>query len=415
AIGKVRQLDRLRDQQPNELESARSLAAIDTPSAELDLATMVKTSQAVTAEIGLEKLIETLMVIALEHAGGERGLLILPRAGELHIEAEARTGDDSGVSVRLRRGIARHPEVPESVVHYVSRTQELVLLADAQAAHAFSSDGYFREQGSRSVVCVPLVKQAELVGLLYLENRLTPHVFTNARIAVLKLLASQAATSLENASLEEENASLAEKDSLLKEVHHRVKNNLQLIGSMLSLQASRIKDPAVAELFADSRNRVRSMALVHENLYRAGNFSKIPMASHIRALCAELTRAYLTPSKPVELIIQVGDMHLDMNRAVACGLIINELLSNALKHAFPQGRAGCVQITVELSNGRYSVRVQDDGIGLPEGFDFGRSDSLGLQLVGDLTRQLRGTIRVLRDGGTTFAIEFEETRPSRRS
>ena len=425
ALGKLRQLDREREREqrssnldPESAESAISASvasdAIDAPSAELDLATMVKTSQAVTSEVGLEKLIETLLVIALEHAGAERGLLILPRSGELHIEAEASTDDDSGVAVRLRRGVARHPELPETVLHYVSRTQEIVLLADARAAHAFSSDAYFQERGSRSVVCVPLVKQAELVGILYLENRLTPHVFGNSRIALLELLASQAATSLQNASLEEENASLTEKESLLKEVHHRVKNNLQLIGSMLSLQASRIKDPAVAELFADSRNRVRSMALVHENLYRAGNFAKIPMASHVRALCAELSRAYLTPGRDVELVIAVGDMHLDMNRAVACGLIINELLSNALKHAFPQGRPGLIRIEVELHDGRYSLRVQDDGVGLPAGFDFNRSESLGLQLVSDLTRQLRGTIEVVRDSGTTFVIEFEEVRPERR-
>ncbi|HEX2671241.1 MAG TPA: histidine kinase dimerization/phosphoacceptor domain -containing protein, partial [Polyangiaceae bacterium] len=339
AVGKVEQLDRLQETS-GEREPERPVSAIHAPSTDLDLATMVKTSQAVTAEVGLEKLIETLMAIALEHAGAERGLLILPRAGELQIEAEATTEGDAGVSVRLRQGIARHPELPETILHYVSRTQELVLLDDAQSQHAFSSDPYLRERRSRSVVCVPLVKQAELIGVLYLENRLAAHVFTNTRIAVLKLLASQAATSLENASLEQENATLAEKQSLLKEVHHRVKNNLQLISSLLNLQASRIKDPAVAELFADSRNRVRSMALVHENLYRAGNFAKIPMANHLRALCAELTRAYVLPGGPLQLAIDVGDLHLDMNRAMACGLIVNELVSNALKHAFPSGRVG---------------------------------------------------------------------------
>ena len=411
AVGKVRQLEQLRDA-IGQRDPERS-SPIHAPSTDLDLATVVKTSQAVTAEVGLENLIETLMVIALEHAGAERGLLILPRAGELQIEAEATTEVDAGVSVRLRRSIARHPELPEMILHYVSRTQELVLLDDARAQHAFSSDPYLRERHSRSVVCVPLVKQAELIGILYLENRLTPHVFTNTRIAVLKLLASQAATSLENASLEEENATLAEKQSLLKEVHHRVKNNLQLISSLLNLQSSRIKDPAVAELFADSRNRVRSMALVHENLYRAGNFAKIPMASHLKALCAELTRAYVPAGGPLQLVINVGDVHLDMNRAMACGLIVNELVSNALKHAFPAGRAGRVHIElVPTAAGRQLLRVRDDGVGLPAGLDFGRADSLGLQLVGDLTRQLRGSISVVRDNGTTFAIAFDEATPT---
>src|SRR5262249_56589577 len=118
----------------------------------------------------------------------------------------------------------------------------------------------------RSVFCLPILRQAKVVGLLYLENDLATHAFTPNRINVLKLLASQAAISLENASLEE-------KEALLKEVHHRVKNNLQLITSLLNLQAARITDPAVANLFAESRNHVRSMAMVHENLYKAGSFA----------------------------------------------------------------------------------------------------------------------------------------------
>jgi len=155
---------------------------------------------------------------------------------------------------------------------------------------------------------------------------------------VLKLLASQAAISLENArlysELRQENserkraetqlqASLEEKEALLKEVHHRVKNNLQLISSLLSLQAARIDEPAVAELFAESRNRVRSMALVHENLYRAGNFARISMATHIQNLCSHLTLAYGMHSRRVELAIRIGDVQLDLDRAVTCGLIVN--------------------------------------------------------------------------------------------
>jgi two-component sensor histidine kinase len=252
------------------------------------------------------------------------------------------------------------------------------------------------------VLCVPIVKHTEVMGALYLENNLASHVFTQARIEVLQFLASQAAISLENASLEE-------KEALLNEVRHRVKNNLQLISSLLNLQASRIKDPAVSELFADSRNRVRSMALVHENLYRAGNFSKIPMASHIKALCGQLTRAYGAPDRPVELVIEVDELHLDMNRAISCGLIINELVSNALKHAFSHTMGARIQIDLEpLGGGRHALRIADNGVGLPPGFDFGRADSLGLQLVRSLTQQLNGTISVAREAGTTFTIMFSD-------
>ena len=139
------------------------------------------------------------------------------------------------------------------------------------------------------------------------------------------------------------------------------------------------------------------------------------MASHIKSLCAQLARAYAGPEQRVELIVGTSDLHLDMNRAVSCGLIVNELVSNALKHAFPPGRPGCVRVLVEpLVGGRHVLRVQDDGVGLPPGFDVGRADSLGLQLVHDLALQLHGTVAVTRDPGTTFAITFDETRAASR-
>ena len=195
---------------------------------------------------------------------------------------------------------------------------------------------------------------------------------------------------------------------MLKEVHHRVKNNLQLIGSLLNLQAARVDDPAIAALFDESRNRVRSMALVHENLYRAGNFARIPMSSHIQSLCAQLSSAYGINTRGVQVDTQVDDLHLDLNRAVSCGLIINELVSNAMKHAFPNGREGNVLVEFKLLNDkRYSLTVRDDGIGLPPGFDPSRSESLGLQLVQDLSDQLQGTL--VADParpGTKFTLVF---------
>jgi PAS domain S-box-containing protein len=214
---------------------------------------------------------------------------------------------------------------------------------------------------------------------------------------------------------EQVQASLEQKEALLREVHHRVKNNLQLISSLLSLQAARIEDPAVAELFAESRNRVRSMALVHENLYRAGDFARILMATHIQNLCVHLTHAYGMHSPRVELAIRIGDVQLDLDRAVSCSLIVNELVSNALKHAFPDGRAGrlCVELQ-PLGDQQHVLVVGDNGVGLPPELDPRRSDSLGLQLVDDLTQQLRGIVAVNRDGGTTFTITFDADRRGER-
>ncbi len=207
---------------------------------------------------------------------------------------------------------------------------------------------------------------------------------------------------------------MEEREALLREVHHRVKNNLQLVSSLLSLQEARAPDRAVGELFADSRNRVRSMALVHENLYRAGDFSRIPMAAHIQRLCAHLSEAYAMASSRVELVMRVSDLHLDMDRALSCGLIINELVSNALKHAFPGERAGRVLIELQpFGQNRHALVVADNGVGLPPELDLGTSDSLGLQLVHDFTSQLHGTITLSSASGTRFTIVFDDTTPIR--
>ena len=170
------------------------------PVEQLDLATVIKVSQAVSGEMVLEKLIDTLMRTAIEHAGAERGLLILPRGDELRIAAEATTSGDT-VIVGPREASVAAAALPESIVHYVVRTQESVILDDASAENPFSADTYIRQHHARSILCLPLINRAKLIGVLYLENNLTPHVFTPARIAVLKLLASQAAISLENARL----------------------------------------------------------------------------------------------------------------------------------------------------------------------------------------------------------------------
>ena len=200
AAGKVRQLDQLYPQLREEEPVPGPTSTIGASVEHLDLATVIKVSQAVSGEIVLEKLIDTLMRTAIEHAGAERGLLILPRGVEQRIEAEATTSGDT-IIVRLREASMAEAAVPESIIHYVVRTRESVILDDASAQHPFSADPYIRQQHARSILCLPLINQAKLIGLLYLENNLAPHVFTPTRIAVLKLLASQAAISLENTRL----------------------------------------------------------------------------------------------------------------------------------------------------------------------------------------------------------------------
>jgi predicted ATPase/signal transduction histidine kinase len=200
ADGKVAQLDHLYPHLKKESLISTPTSTILAPTELLDLATVIKVSQAVSGEMVLETLIDSLMRAAIEHAGAERGLLILPRGDELRIAAEATTRGDT-VIVGPREASVAAAALPESIVHYVVRTQESVILDDASAENPFSADTYVRQHHARSILCLPLINRAKRIGVLYLENNLTPHVFTPARTAVLKLLASQAAISLEDARL----------------------------------------------------------------------------------------------------------------------------------------------------------------------------------------------------------------------
>lgn len=200
-------------------------------------------------------------------------------------------------------------------------------------------------------------------------------------------------------------SSLKEKEVLLKEIHHRVKNNLQVISSLLNLQAANVQDPKTLEQLKESQNRIRSMALIHERLYQSDDLARIDFGEYVRGLVSYLARSYSAPR--VRVNIDVQDINLAVNAAIPCGLIINELVSNALKYAFPEGRSGTVWIRLVATEGENGVlTVEDDGIGLSRNIDFENTTTLGLQLVNTLTRQLNGTIVLSRDSGTAFSITF---------
>jgi PAS domain S-box-containing protein len=212
ADGKVRQLEHLHPHLRDAPVPASPTATIGAPVEQLDVGTVLKAAQAVSGEIVLDKLIKTLLRIAVEHAGAERGLLILFPGDEPRIAAEAATGSGQ-VEVTLRQAAVSPAELPESVLHYLIRTRKSVILDDALAQNPFSADEYIGQKHPRSVLCLPLVKQSKLIGVLYLENKLASHVFTPARISVLELLASQAAISLENARLYSD---LAEREARIR-------------------------------------------------------------------------------------------------------------------------------------------------------------------------------------------------------
>ena len=202
--------------------------------------------------------------------------------------------------------------------------------------------------------------------------------------------------------------SLGEKVVLLKEVHHRVKNNLQIIASLLSLQANQIRDDETLALFTNSENRVRAMAAIHERLYLSDDLAKIDFAGYIRSLVENLFGSYSIDTQDILLITDIADVSLSLDQAIPCGLMLNELVSNSLKYAFPNGRCGELHIILARFDGGYRLEVRDDGVGFPEHVDFRRTESLGLQLITSLTQQLHGQIEMINHHGTTFRIEFPE-------
>jgi PAS domain S-box-containing protein len=204
-------------------------------------------------------------------------------------------------------------------------------------------------------------------------------------------------------------ASLVEKEVLLREIHHRVKNNLQIISSLLNLQSRHIEDEPALDMFQESRNRVRSMALVHEKLYRSDDLAKVDFCEYIQSLGRHLFMSYGINSTVIDLDVSVKDVFLDINTSIPCGLIINELISNSLKHAFSGRKQGKIYVGLQPEkNGKYKLVVRDDGVGLPKGLDVTQTESLGLQLVTMLVDQLQGILRIDNDKGTSYEIVFKK-------
>jgi two-component sensor histidine kinase/sensor domain CHASE-containing protein len=197
------------------------------------------------------------------------------------------------------------------------------------------------------------------------------------------------------------------KEILLKEIHHRVKNNLQVISSLLALQAGAASDPHTRSLLRESQDRIRSMALIHEKLYQTGSERGVTFAEYARDLAAHLRHSYAGDSEAVDVEVDVAELSLDMDVSVPCGLIINELLSNALKHAFPGGRKGRVRLGLRRGEGDTLVlTVSDDGIGFPSDIDVRAPRTLGLRIVNILAAQIGGSLDLRTAGGTTFTLAF---------
>lgn len=200
---------------------------------------------------------------------------------------------------------------------------------------------------------------------------------------------------------------LRKNEILLREIHHRVKNNMQIISSLLRLQARNIKNKKLHEAFKSCQNRIRSMALIHEKFYRSEDLTRIELDKYIQDLTLHLFHTYGKVPNIIRLITEMENVHIEINRAISLGLIINEIVSNSLRHAFPDGEKGEIRIKLRKTiNSKFELVISDNGVGIPEDIDFSNTKSLGIQLVNDLVRQIDGHMDLKRERGTSFQITF---------
>ncbi len=255
---------------------------------------------------------------------------------------------------------------------------------------------------------VPLKAKNEIVGIIAVQSYTSQTAYGEEELEILKFASDQIGLSIERKLAEIEiKASLDEKIVLLKEIHHRVKNNLQVISSLLYLQSKNLTDDESISIFLESQNRVRSMSLVHEKLYQSENLAKINLRLYIGDLVRFLFRTYKTNPNNIELNLDIEDVALDVDSAIPCGLIINELVSNCLKYAFPNQERGEIAVKFRSKNEhQYNLLVCDNGIGLKSYLETPDKKTLGLQLVDTLVDQLHGKVEINGKIGSEFNISF---------
>ncbi|MDJ0531811.1 MAG: AAA family ATPase [Xenococcaceae cyanobacterium MO_207.B15] len=384
--------------------------------AKLDLFSVIKASQAISSEIILDNLLSKMMEIVMENAGARKSILLLQQNSSWMIAASARINPDIEVDV-VHIPIAEYLDLPNSIINYIQSTRNTVILEQASNQGIFTEDPYIVEHQPKSILAYPMIYQNELQGIIYLENSLVSGAFTQKKLEILQVLLSQVSISIENARLYKnlENhasvqKSLKQKEILLKEIHHRVKNNLLVVSSLLELQSSYIEhQPEVIKILENCQNRITSMALVHKHLYGNTELDRINLAQYIKSLLDNLAYSQASQERNIDFVLDLENIELNIETANPCGLIINELVSNALEHGFIERDRGNIWLSLKHNLERKIVLIiQDDGVGFKEDLDLYNSDSLGLELVCSLVEQLNGTINLDKTSGTKIEIIFDE-------
>ena len=374
-------------------------------------------AQSLSASLDLDTVLQRVVAGAQELCASERAFIMLrePNSDVLVGRYEVGAPHMAYAGLRLEPGTGLGGQVLRTARPW--RTDNYA--TDPRFSKEYMAGA--RAGGHLAGLAVPILTGTRVDGVFYVSNPAS-HPFTDRDEELLVRLAAHAAMAIQNAQLywqaQEEltqrrqaeaqlTASLREKEVLLKEVHHRVKNNMQIVSSLLELQSDVIDDAALLAQFRDSQDRIRSMALIHETLYQSPDLARLDLAPYIHTLSAQLVQSYNVDPQRITIRIQVEPIVLDIDQAIPCGLILNELLSNAFKYAFPQNHTGEVHVELHTNTAQQAALVvRDNGIGFPDEIDFRHTESLGLQLVAMLTEQFQGTIALERADGTTFTLTF---------
>ena len=284
---------------------------------------------------------------------------------------------------------------------------------EAQYSPIFDKEG--KVVGGLAVLHDSTERRAALVKLEQTKARLEEMVEERTRELSVANEELKKEVAQRKLAQEQINESLKEKIVLLREVHHRVKNNLQIVSSLLNLQAGYINDKKILEVFKESQARIRSMALIHEKLYQSRDLDKINFSDYIDSLIRDLFRSYRSQLNNIDIRCEAERIFLEIDQAILCGLVINELISNSIKHAFNGRENGEVIVKLSNENDIYTIIVQDNGIGFPEDIDIENTDSLGLQLVTSLTTQMGGELEIKSQNGTIVKIILKDKPKSQKT
>jgi two-component sensor histidine kinase len=398
-----------------------------------------------STNISIDRLISKVLINIQQHLDFDRGCVLFPDNDKSNFRLIASFGYSTPHISKLKQYVCSSDESTEiDMFESVLNKHKIFISNDVRDTSnnlSKSSKNFFESMEIESYICVPIIYEKELLGILFVDNVNPKRHLSQSDISLLTGVAAQTAVSIVNArsyaKLEENKeqikmshdeleqrvqertaelvatekhlrALLKEKDMLLKEVHHRVKNNLQVVSSLLDMTRRRAVSKETSDLLTEAHTKIYTMALIHSQLYKSNRVNEINIGIHLQGLIQHLSQLY-GQGKYIQPLLVCNGIYLPVTQAIPIAFVMNELISNAYKYAFEEGKEGKIEVTIIQAedNGKIFIKVKDNGVGIPEEIDIEKTDSLGMKLIRNLaTKQLRGTLEIIRDQGTEINIVF---------